>query len=380
MDKDEILERVCEVVSDVLGVNLQDVTAESRFVEDLGAESIQSVELVAAFEEEFDIELDEEAALQVQTVGKAVDFIAEGLERQAAQEHAPSATRPPAPARRNPRRRSTATPLPDRTERTHMNVIITKDYEAASSAAADVVIAVLKEKARTVLGLATGSTPEGLYRRLIEANKNGDVDFSKVISFNLDEYVGLAPDHPQGYRSFMNEKLFKHVNIKVENTHVPDGLSKALLKHCRQYEEMIKKAGGVDVQVLGIGRDGHIGFNEPGTSLGSRTHVTALTAETIEDNARFFASAEDVPRFAVTMGIGTILESRKCLLIATGANKADAVQAALEGPVTSQVAASALQLHPDSVFVLDEAAARKLSRLEFYRWQQDNWHRIADKL
>jgi len=261
-----------------------------------------------------------------------------------------------------------------------MNVIITEDYHEVSAAAAKIVVAALREKPRTVLGLATGSTPEGLYQNLIEANKNSGLDFSKIVTFNLDEYVGLPPDHPQSYRHFMNDKLFEHVNIELGNTHVPEGLALPLLKHCRQYEEMIRKAGGIDLQVLGIGRDGHIAFNEPGTSFGSRTHVAALAPETIEDNARFFANPDDVPRFAVTMGIGTILEARKCLLLATGANKAEAVQAALEGPITSQITASALHLHPDTVFILDEAAAGKLSRLDFYRWQQENWPRIADKL
>jgi len=261
-----------------------------------------------------------------------------------------------------------------------MNVIIARDYDEMSERAAEITIAALKAKAKAVLGLATGSTPVGLYQRLIKAHEKSGLDFSQVVTFNLDEYVGLAPDHEQSYRRFMDENLFNYINVKRSNTHVPDGLAAPLLKHCKKYEQMMRKAGGVDLQVLGIGRDGHVAFNEPGTSLGSRTHVVALTAETIQDNARFFDRAEDVPRFAVTMGVGTILEARKCLTLASGASKADAVKATVEGPITSQITASALQLHPDTVVVVDEAAAAKLQRRDFYRWQQDNWHLVADKL
>lgn len=261
-----------------------------------------------------------------------------------------------------------------------MDVIIVEDCDEMSERAADIVIRALRERPDLVLGLATGTTPEGLYRRLVEAHKKDGVDFSEVVSFNLDEYVGLAPDHQQSYRYFMNQKLFDHVNIKPENTHVPDGLADSLLRQCAEYEHMIDRAGGIDLQVLGIGRDGHIAFNEPGTSLGSRTHVTALTRETIEDNSRFFDSPDDVPRFAITMGVGSILDTRKCIVLASGANKADAVRATVEGPITSAVTASALQMHPDAVAIVDEAAAAKLERLDFYRWQQENWGLIADKL
>ncbi len=261
-----------------------------------------------------------------------------------------------------------------------MDVLIVKDYEGMSERAADIVIRAMREKPDLVLGLATGSTPEGLYRDLIKAHKEDGVDFSPVVSFNLDEYVGLGPDHPQSYRYFMNEKLFDHINIKPENTHVPDGMAESLRRYCAEYENMVDEAGGIDLQVLGVGRDGHVAFNEPGTSLGSRTHVTGLTRETIEDNSRFFDSPDEVPRFAVTMGIGSILDARKCLLLASGANKADAVRAAIEGPVTSAITASALQLHPDTVAIVDEAAAARLERADFYRWQQENWGLIADRL
>ncbi len=261
-----------------------------------------------------------------------------------------------------------------------MNVIIVNDREAMSVCAAEIIIDAIKAKPDLVLGLATGSTPEGLYAKLIEAHKNDGLDFSRVKSFNLDEYVGLAADHDQSYRRFMNDKLFDHINIDKANTYVPDGLAEPLMANCDAYEQMIADAGGIDIQVLGIGRDGHIAFNEPGTSLGSRTHVTGLTAETIEDNARFFESEADVPRFAITMGIGSILEAEQCLFLADGENKADAVRASLEGPVTSMVTASALQLHPNTVAIIDEGAAAKLEMIDFYRWQQDNWHLVADKL
>ncbi|MCK4282708.1 MAG: glucosamine-6-phosphate deaminase [Candidatus Brocadiae bacterium] len=261
-----------------------------------------------------------------------------------------------------------------------MDVVIVRDYEEMSDRAAAIVVRAIRQKPDLVLGLATGSTPEGLYQRLIEAHRKDGLDFSRARSFNLDEYVGLAPDHEQSYRRFMNEKLFEHVNIKPENTHVPDGLARGLLRHCAEYEDMIRNAGGIDLQVLGIGRDGHVAFNEPGTSLGSRTHVTALTRETIEDNSRFFDSPDQVPRFAVTLGIGSILEARKCIVLASGAGKADAVRATVEGPITSAVTASALQMHPDTVAIVDEAAAANLERTDFYRWQQENWDRIADKL
>jgi glucosamine-6-phosphate deaminase len=261
-----------------------------------------------------------------------------------------------------------------------MEVIIVKDYEAVSDRAAQVAIAALKRKPNLVLGLATGGTPVGLYRRLIQAHKNDRLDLSKAVTFNLDEYVGLGPDHPQSYRRFMGEQLFDHVNVNPANVHIPDGLAKNLTKHCAQYEKMIARAGGVDVQVLGIGRDGHIGFNEPGTSLGSLTHVTALTRETIQDNARFFETAEEVPHFAITMGIATILRARKCLLLVSGAAKAGVLAATVEGPVTSMVTASALQMHPDTVAIVDEPAASKLSLADFYRWQEQNWPSIADRL
>ena len=251
-----------------------------------------------------------------------------------------------------------------------MEVVICADYEELSAAAAGVVAGVIRGKPDAVLGLATGSTPLGLYEELVRMHAEEGLDFSQVTTFNLDEYVGLAGEHEQSYRHFMNENLFEHVNVPLERTHVPSGTAEDYCVHCRQYEQLIEQAGGIDVQVLGIGSDGHIAFNEPGTSLASRTHVTTLTEQTIRDNARFFQKKQDVPIYAVTMGVGTILEARKLLLLATGAGKADAVAAAVEGPVTSMCTASSLQLHPDAAVFLDEGAAGNLRMADYYKWIQ----------
>jgi len=241
-----------------------------------------------------------------------------------------------------------------------MEIIVTRDYEEMSDRAAEIVIGAVRAKPDTVLGLATGSTPEGLYARMVKAHKEEGLDFSRVTTFNLDEYVGLAPDHEQSYRYFMDTRLFNHVNIPRERTHVPDGLAENLSEYCKVYEQMIRDAGGIDIQVLGIGRDGHLGFNEPGTSLASRTQIVALAPETIEDNSRFFESEDQVPRFAITMGVQSILDARKCLLLASGENKAEAVKGCVEGPITAMLTASALQMHPDAVVIVDEAAASRL--------------------
>ena len=198
------------------------------------------------------------------------------------------------------------------------------------------------------------------------------LDFSKVVTFNLDEYYGLPPSHPQSYHYFMNENLFKHINIPPERIYIPSGTATDVKAHCAWYEESIKKWGGIDLQILGIGRDGHIAFNEPVSAFGSRTRMKTLTRETIEDNARFFDKPEDVPRYALTMGIGTITEARHIILLATGENKADIIRQAIEGPVTAQVTASVLHLHPDVKFILDEAAASKLERYDYYKWVYEN--------
>jgi len=251
-----------------------------------------------------------------------------------------------------------------------MEVVICSSYEDMSRLAAKAVADVVRRKPNAVIGLATGSSPLGLYAELIRMHKEEGMDFSRVKTFNLDEYVGLAGDHEQSYRRFMNKNLFEGINIDIANTHVPDGLARDYARFCREYEEKIKAAGGVDVQVLGIGTDGHVGFNEPGDSLASRTHTVTLNEQTIKDNARFFEKESDVPLFACTMGVGTVLEARKCVLVANGKKKAKAVAAMIEGPISSMCTASALQMHNDTSVFLDEDAARDLKLADYYRWIQ----------
>jgi glucosamine-6-phosphate deaminase len=233
---------------------------------------------------------------------------------------------------------------------------------------------------RCVLGLATGSSPLGTYRELIRRHQANGLDFSRVTTFNLDEYVGLPSTHPQSYRYFMEENFFRHINIPPQNTNVPDGRALDFERYCRAYEKQIQEAGGIDLQVLGIGVDGHIAFNEPGSSLGSRTRIKSLTRETIRDNARFFANENEVPQMAITMGVGTILDSQQCLLLAFGESKADAIAAAVEGPVTSQITASALQLHRDVVVIVDNAAASRLKRREYYLEVEQLQQQLDEKM
>jgi glucosamine-6-phosphate deaminase len=234
--------------------------------------------------------------------------------------------------------------------------------------AAKLVASLLNEKPNAVLGLATGSTPLTLYKELIRLHREEGLDFSQVTTFNLDEYVGLSPDHSQSYHFFMQDNLFQHLNIPASAIHVPSGTADNHDAFCRWYEEEILAAGGIDLQVLGIGGDGHIAFNEPGSSLGSRTRLKTLTAQTIRDNARFFDNERDVPRYAITMGVGTILEARHCILLANGENKAEPVAQAIEGPVTAMITASALQMHPKTTAIVDEAAAAKLQLADYYQW------------
>ncbi len=237
-----------------------------------------------------------------------------------------------------------------------MKVIICKDAKEVGACAAAIFAEVMNSRPTTVLGLATGTSPLPLYAKLVEANQAGEIDFSTTITFNLDEYVGLDPDHEQSYRHFMNQNLFDQVNINKKNTHVPNGIADDPDLACMEYEAMMGDVGGVDLQLLGIGSNGHIGFSEPGTSLASRTHVADLTESTIKDNSRLFDNADDVPRQAISMGIGTVLDAEKVVLIANGENKADAIAAALEGPVTCMCPASALQMHPDVTWVIAEDA------------------------
>lgn len=252
-----------------------------------------------------------------------------------------------------------------------MEVIVLSSYEELSKAAARVVAKVLNTKPNAVLGLATGSTPLGLYRELVRMHREEGLDFSQVTTFNLDEYVGLSKDHPQSYHYFMHENLFKHVNIAPQNIYIPSGTTDNYEAFCHWYEQRIRDCGGIDLQILGIGSDGHIAFNEPGSSLGSRTRIKTLAKQTIDDNARFFDRPEDVPVYAITMGVGTILEARKLVLLANGRSKAPAVAAAIEGPVTSMITASALQLHREAMLFLDEEAASQLKMLDYYKWIQD---------
>ena len=241
-----------------------------------------------------------------------------------------------------------------------MRIIVVKDKEAMGKRAADLVQAEMARHANPVLGLATGSTPLPLYQELARRCKKG-LDFSTTITFNLDEYVGLKPNHSQTYRHFMNTNLFDHINIVKKNTHVPNGMAKDIEAECERYEQMIEDCGGVDLQVLGIGSNGHIGFNEPGSSFMSRTRIKTLTEETVNDNARFFKKRSDVPTLALTMGIGTILDARKCILLASGANKVDAIKAACEGPMTAMCPASILQFHRYATLVVTKDAASALT-------------------
>ena len=252
-----------------------------------------------------------------------------------------------------------------------MEIIICKTKEEASRKAADLVAALIKAKPKAVLGLATGSTPVPMYQYLAKDCAAGKITFKQVKSWNLDEYYGLAPTHDQSYRYFMDKNLFDHIDIVKKNTHVLNGLAKDWKKEVAAYEAAIKKAGGIDLQVLGIGSDGHIAFNEPGSSLTSRTRIVSLTPQTIKDNARFFKKAADVPQHALSMGVGSIMEAKKVVLLAFGKNKAAAVAAAVEGGISQYCTASALQMHQDAWFFCDEEAASKLKLKKYYAWRAE---------
>lgn len=247
---------------------------------------------------------------------------------------------------------------------------VTQD-EAADLVAAEILAAVGR-KPDLVLGLATGSTPIGVYERLVRARREQGVDFARVRTFNLDEYIGLAADHPQSYRAFMARHLFAAAGIPAANVHFPPVEGRDLTAACRAYEDAIRAAGGIDIQILGIGGNGHIGFNEPTSSLASRTRVKTLTDKTLADNARFYAPGETQPQLATTMGIGTILEARRVLLQSFGQKKAQAVHAAIEGPISSFWPASALQLHPDVTFFLDAESASLLTQRDYYQRTRRN--------
>lgn len=253
-----------------------------------------------------------------------------------------------------------------------MEVIIQPDIQSAVDLTAEIIAADLRARPEMVLGLATGRTMESVYERLVQLHCESELDFSRCRTFNLDEYVGLPADHPNSYRHYMGRHLFSRVNIDWRNTHLPDGTAADLEAECEKYERLIARSGGIDLQLLGIGGNGHMGFNEPLSAFRSRTRVKALSPATLEQNAPQFPDADDMPRRAITMGIGTILEARRCVLLATGADKAEVIARAVEGPMSAMVSASALQLHPRCAVVLDKAAAGKLKQKDYYRWIFEN--------
>lgn len=239
-----------------------------------------------------------------------------------------------------------------------MRIYEARDYTDMSRKAANIISAQVIMKPNCVLGLATGSTPIGAYRQLIEWYQKGDLDFTEVRSVNLDEYYGLAPENNQSYRYYMNENFFRHINIPLENTFLPDGMNMDSAAECERYNQFIHSLGGVDLQLLGLGLNGHIGFNEPDGAFEKETHLVALTQSTIDANSRFFERLEDVPRYAYTMGIKTIMQARKILLIVNGAAKAQILYDTVYGPITPSVPASVLQLHNDVTIVADCDALR----------------------
>lgn len=241
-----------------------------------------------------------------------------------------------------------------------MNVIIAETYEEMSKIAAKEIAKLVYIKPDAILGLATGSTPEGVYKELIELNKESRVDFSNVTTYNLDEYKGLKGDHPQSYRYFMDTKLFNHININKDKTHVLSGVTKDIEKECEEYDASIEADGGIDLQLLGIGGNGHIGFNEPSDYLNMNTHLTKLTEDTIIANSRFFNSFDEVPTEAITMGLGSIMKAKKIILLASGEKKAEIIAKLVEEKISTKIPASLLQVHPDVLVIVDKAAGSRL--------------------
>ncbi|MEZ5966223.1 MAG: glucosamine-6-phosphate deaminase [Planctomycetota bacterium] len=258
-----------------------------------------------------------------------------------------------------------------------MRVIECASRDEAAELVADEILRALQHKPDLVLGLATGSTPIGVYERLVRAHREAGVDFAAVRTFNLDEYIGLAADHAQSYRHFMRAHLFDGIEIPAANTHFPPVEGDDLAAACAAYEAAIRDVGGIDIQILGIGSNGHIGFNEPTSSLASRTRVKTLTDKTLADNARFYGPGEPQPEMATTMGIGTILETKRILLQSFGPKKAEAVRAAVEGALSSFCPASALQLHPDVTMFVDSDSAARLSMRAYYRRVRRNEIELA---
>jgi glucosamine-6-phosphate deaminase len=249
-----------------------------------------------------------------------------------------------------------------------MLLVLKPNEDDLGRAAARMVANAVRRNPALRLGLATGSTTLGMYKELVRLHREESLDFSRVVTFNLDEYLGLSQTHPQSFHYFMHEHFFSQVNVPESNIHIPDGsIGGNYDQYCRAYEQSIRDAGGIGLQILGIGRNGHIGFNEPTSSLGSRTRLKVLTKETSDDNRKFFAAGEEPPKCAITMGIGTILETKRILLLASGASKANAIAEAIEGPLTASVTASALQLHSDVTFIVDEHAGSQLKQKDYYR-------------
>ncbi len=258
-----------------------------------------------------------------------------------------------------------------------MEIILASTPEEAAVIGAGNIRNLVQTKPTAVLGLATGSTPLGLYRELIRIHREEGLSLSETTAFNLDEYLGLPVGHPGSYRTFMQDNLFAHVDVPPDRQHIPNGETSNVTESCTAYELAIRQAGGIDLQILGLGHDGHIGFNEPTSSLASRTRIKTLTEKTMAANQRFFAAGEPVPRHVITMGIGTIMEARACLLLAFGQDKAAAVAAMVEGPVSALCPASALQMHPQVTVIVDEAAAQCLNHKEYYRYVYSHkpiWH------
>jgi glucosamine-6-phosphate deaminase len=260
-----------------------------------------------------------------------------------------------------------------------MQVIIRPNAKAAVELVAQVIAAALRDHPRLVLGLATGATMEAVYARLSALHRKEGLDFSACHTFNLDEYVGLPAEHPNSYRHYMNRHLFSRVNLDLRNTHLPDGTAADLAAECQKYEALIGQAGGIDLQLLGIGRSGHIGFNEPLSAINSRTRVVWLASATLAQNVRHFKNPTQMPRQAITMGVATIMECRRCLLLATGPDKAEVLARAIEGPLAAMVPASALQIHSDCIVVADASAASRLQGKQDYEraFQNDpKWQRF----
>lgn len=244
-----------------------------------------------------------------------------------------------------------------------MKLIVVENYDEMSRLAAIKIKEVIDSKPDAILGLATGSTPIGTYKELINMNKAGELDFSKVTTINLDEYIGLSEKNTQSYRYFMNENLFNHINIKKANTFIPNGLAKNIEEETKKYDEKIDELGGTDIQILGIGSNGHIAFNEPNDYLTAGSHLTNLAESTINANSRFFNSIDEVPKTAITMGLGQIMKSKKILLLATGENKAEAIKEVLSGKITTKNPATMLQMHRDVTLIIDKKIKELINRL-----------------